>query len=132
MLDTNPFVDPIVVCEVSGEQLKEIMEQSFTLLRGLMQVSQLEVVYDTSKPERERLVSLHHDGEAVADDDIFTVAVPAIIAGGGDHYDEFLETRVVRESKPLGELTIEYFRRYGVVETPPAGRQRDLAATSGR
>ena len=132
VLDTNPFVDPIVVCEVSGEQLKEIMEQSFTLLRGLMQVSQLEVVYDTSKPERERLVSLHHDGEVVADDDVFTVAVPAIIAGGGDHYDEFLATRVVRESKPLGELTIEYFRRYGVVETPPAGRQRDLAVTSAR
>ena len=127
VLDTNPFVDPIVVCEVSGAQLKEIMEQSFTLLRGLMQVSQLDVVFDTSRPERERLVSLRHDGKAVQNDDVFTVAVPAIIAGGGDHYDEFLETRVLRESSPLGELTIDYFRKHGVVRTPAAGRQRDLA-----
>ena len=132
VLDTNPFVDPIVVCEVTGAQLKRIMEQSFTLLRGLMQVSQLEVVYDTSRPERKRLVSLHHGGEAVRDDDVFTVAVPAIIAGGGDHYDEFLETRVLRESRPLGELMIEYLRRHDVVGTPPAGRQRDLAATTVR
>jgi 5'-nucleotidase/UDP-sugar diphosphatase len=129
ILDTNPFVDPIVVNEVTGAQLKAIMEQSFTLLRGLMQVSGLEVVYDTSKPERERLVSLHHNGSEVRDDETYTVAVPAIIAGGGDHYDEFLETRLLRESRPLGELTIEYFRKHEVVPVPPAGRQRDVAAS---
>ncbi len=129
ILDTNPFVDPIVVNEVTGAQLKAIMEQSFTLLRGLMQVSGLEVVYDTSKPERERLVSLHHNGAEVRDEDIYTVAVPAIIAGGGDHYDEFLETRLLRESRPLGELTIEYFRKHEVVPIPPSGRQRDIAAS---
>lgn len=127
VLDTNPFVDPIVVHEVTGAQLKEIMEQSFTLLRGLMQVSQLEVVYDTSRPERNRLVSLQYAGREVRDHDVFTVAVPAIIAGGGDHYDEFLETRRLRESESLGDLTIQYFREHGVIRTPRAGRQRDLA-----
>jgi 2',3'-cyclic-nucleotide 2'-phosphodiesterase (5'-nucleotidase family) len=127
ILDTNPFVDPIVVMEVSGRQLKQIMEQSFTLLRGLMQVSGLEVVYDTSLPERERLVSLKHKGAEVRDDQLFEVATPAIIAGGGDHYDEFLETRLVREHEPLGELTIEYFRKHRVIVTPVAGRQKDLA-----
>ena len=128
ILDTNPFVDPIVVMEVSGAQLKEIMEQSFTLLRGLMQVAGLEVVYDTSKPERQRLVSLRHDGVPIRDNDVYEVAIPAIIAGGGDHYDEFLETRLLRESRPLGELTIEHFREHGVIPLPAAGRQRDIAA----
>lgn len=128
VLDTNPFVDPIVVVKVTGTQLMEIMEQSFTLLRGLMQVSGLDVVYDTSRPERQRLVSLHHNGKAVTADDTFSVAVPAIIAGGGDHYDEFLETTLLRESEPLGELTIDYFRKHGTIPTPAAGRQIDLAA----
>ena len=127
ILDTNPFVDPIVVMEVSGAQLQAIMEQSFTLLRGLMQVSGLEVVYDTSKPERQRLVSLQHDGQEVQSDDMFEIAVPAIIAGGGDHYDEFLATRLLRESEPLGELTIAYFKQKGVIALPESGRQRDLA-----
>ena len=128
ILDTNPFVDPIVVMEVSGAQLKEIMEQSFTLLRGLMQVAGLDVVYDTSKPERQRLVSLQHNGVPVRDDELYEVAVPEIIAGGGDHYDEFLETRLLRESQPLGDLTIAYFREHGLISLPAAGRQRDIAA----
>ena len=127
ILDTNPFVDPIVVQQVTGAQLQAIMEQSFTLLRGLMQVSGLEVVYDTSKPERQRLVSLSHNGVAVQPDDVFEVATPAIIAGGGDHYDEFLATRLLRETRPLGELTIDYFRKYGELATPRSGRQHDLA-----
>ncbi|MGI9221564.1 MAG: bifunctional metallophosphatase/5'-nucleotidase [Woeseiaceae bacterium] len=127
VLDTNPFIDPIVVMEVTGEQLFAIMEQSFTLLRGLLQVSGLEVVYDTSKPERERLVSLHHNGKAVAPDDVFEVAVPAIIAAGADHFDEFLDTKRLRESMALGEMTIAYFKQHQIVPLPEAGRQRDLA-----
>jgi 2',3'-cyclic-nucleotide 2'-phosphodiesterase (5'-nucleotidase family) len=129
ILDTNPFVDPIVVMEVTGAQLQEIMEQSFTLLRGLLQVSGLEVVYDTSKPERQRLVSLHHNGFPIQANDVFTVATPAIIAEGGDHYDEFLATRLLRETKPLGDLTIEHFRKHGRIATPQSGRQRDLAVS---
>lgn len=130
ILDTNPFVDPIVVMRVSGRQLKAIMEQSFTLLRGLLQVSGLEVVYDTSKPERQRLVSLRHNGVPVQPDDVLEVATMAIIAGGGDHYDEFLEAQLLRTSRPMGELTIDYFRKHREIATPMAGRQRDIAAAS--
>jgi 2',3'-cyclic-nucleotide 2'-phosphodiesterase (5'-nucleotidase family) len=129
ILDTNPFIDPIVVVEVTGEQLFAIMEQSFTLLRGLLQVSGLEVVYDTSKPERERLVSLRHNGKAVAPDDVIEVAVPAIIAAGADHFDEFLVAKRLRTSVPLGEMMINYFREHENIPLPQAGRQRDLAAS---
>ena len=130
ILDTNPFVDPIVVQEVSGEQLFAIMEQSFTLLRGLLQVSGLEVEYDTSKPERERLVSLRHEGEDVQPDDVFKVATPQIIARGGDHFDEFLATTQLESTRPLGELTIEYFRKHGTIPVPARGRQRDIGGAN--
>ncbi|MGI9272851.1 MAG: bifunctional metallophosphatase/5'-nucleotidase [Woeseiaceae bacterium] len=128
ILDTNPFIDPIVVIEMSGEKLFGVMEQSFTLLRGLLQVSGLEVVYDTSRPERERLVSLRHKGVDIKADDVITVALPAIIAGGADHFDDFRSARLIRETKPLGELTIEYFRKHREIPVPTSGRQRDLAA----
>ena len=127
ILDTNPFIDPIVVIEMTGEQLFGVMEQSFTLLRGLLQVSGLEVTYDTSQPERERLVSLKHNGVEVHANDVLTVALPAIIAGGADHFDDFLGAHFVRETKPLGELMIEYFRKHGDIPVPASGRQRDLA-----
>jgi 2',3'-cyclic-nucleotide 2'-phosphodiesterase (5'-nucleotidase family) len=127
ILDTNPFVDPLMVMEVSGEQLRRVLEQSFTQLRGLMQVSGLQVVYDMSKPEYQRLVSVQHKGKEVDDDDLFEIVVSGIIAKGGDHYEMFTETKFLREYEPLGNLTIEYFRKHGTVPTPVAGRQTDIA-----
>ncbi len=130
VLDTNPFVDPVHLVEVNGATLKEVMEQSFTQLRGLMQVSGLEVVYDTSKPERGRLVSLKYDGREVEDDDIFRVGVSGIIARGGDHYDAFLKGKTIRQFEPLGELTIDYYRKHGKLPIPASGRQQDIAQDS--
>lgn len=130
ILDTNPFVDPVMVMEITGEQLKRVMEQSFTHLRGLMQVSGLEVVYDMSRPERDRLVSLQHADRPVADRDLFEVAVSGIIALGGDHYEMFTETKFLREYEPLGNLTIEYFREHKFVPRPENGRQTDLASAN--
>lgn len=103
------------------------MEQSFTHLRGLMQVSGLEVVYDSSRPEYQRLVSLQRDGREVQDDDLIRVGVSGIIARGGDHYEAFLEGRIIQTLEPLGELTIAYYRKHGAIPPPITGRQKDLA-----
>lgn len=127
ILDTNPFVDPTVVMKVSGVQLKEILEQSFTHLRGLMQVSGIETAYDMSRPERQRLLSVKRSGREIMDTDMFEVAVAGIIAKGGDHFDTFTGTEFVREYAPLGDLTIEYFRKYKNIPMPQRGRQVDVA-----
>ena len=128
ILDTNPFVDPVMVMEVTGAQLRSIFEQSFTHHRGLMQVSGIETVYDTSQPLRQRLVSMQRGGREIAATDTVEVAVSGIIARGGDHFETFTDTRFLREYDPLGELTIAYFRKYGSVAMPRRGRQTDIAA----
>ena len=127
ILDTNPFVDPTVVMKVSGAQLKEVLEQSFTHLRGLMQVSGIETIYDMSRPERKRLVSVKRNGREIRDTEMFEVAVAGIIAKGGDHFETFTSTEFVREYAPLGDLTIEYFRKYKNIPMPQRGRQVDVA-----
>jgi 5'-nucleotidase/UDP-sugar diphosphatase len=77
LLDTYPFVDDVIVKEMSGEQIRRALEQSFTLERGLLQVAGLSVTYDLTLPEGQRLVSLKRNGVAVADDDRLLVAAPA-------------------------------------------------------
>jgi hypothetical protein len=62
---------------MTGEQIRRALEQSFTLERGLLQVSGLNVTYDLTQPEGQRLVSLERNGVAVADDDRLLVAAPA-------------------------------------------------------
>ena len=128
ILDTNPFVDPVMVMEVTGAQLVQILEQSFTHLRGLMQVSGVETIYDTSNPLRERLVSVKRNGRNIEDTDTFEIAVPGFLARGGDHYETFIKTKFLREYEPVGELTIAYFRQYGSVAVPRSSRQTDIAA----
>ncbi len=128
ILDTNPFVDPMVVVAVNGAQIRAALEQSATHLRGLMQVSAaLQVVYDTSRSERQRIVSIKYNGEEIKADDQFKVCVSGIISRGGDHYDVFVGTELVSEHQPLGDMTIAYFRKHGTVATPGTGRQTDLA-----
>ncbi len=127
VLDTNPFVDPIVVIELSGLQLKKALEQSFTLLRGLLQVSGIEVVYDTSRPERQRLISLTAGGVVIDDNELILAAMPEIIAKGGDHYDEFTDSPIVKVTEPLGDLMIKYFQKYNLIDKPKSGRQKDIA-----
>ena len=52
ILDTSPFIDNVLVMRVTGAQLKQVLEQSFSQLRGLMQVSGIETVYDTSQADQ--------------------------------------------------------------------------------
>ena len=127
ILDTNPFVDPMVVVEASGAQIRAALEQSFTHLRGLMQVSRLKTTYDTSKPQGQRLVSVTHKGKELNDTQQYEVCMSGIISRGGDHYDVFKGIKIVREYDPLGDMTIAYFRKHGTILTPAAGRQKDLA-----
>lgn len=127
ILDTNPFVDPVVVVRASGAQIRLALEQSFTQLRGLMQVSGLQVRYDMSKPERQRLVSVKYNDREIADDEQLDICVSGIISRGGDHYDVFTETTRLSEHEPFGEMTIAYFRKYKDIPVPTAGRQTDIS-----
>src|SRR5215471_18589600 len=58
VLDALPFVNTLVVCEMSGAEIREILEQGLTLERGLIQVSGLRATYDLSRPLKQRLIDL--------------------------------------------------------------------------
>jgi 2',3'-cyclic-nucleotide 2'-phosphodiesterase (5'-nucleotidase family) len=127
VLDTSPFIDSAQQVVANGTQLRAILEQSLTLDRGLMQVSGLDVVYNISKPERQRLISVKFSGREVEADNMFTIGVSGIIARGMDHYSQFLGTKITKDFEPLNQLTIDYFRKHGTVTMPRRGRQIDLS-----
>ena len=126
LLDTYPFVDDIIVKEMTGEQIARALEQSFTLERGLLQVSGLEITYDLTHPEGRRLVSLERHGVAVADDERLTIAAPGFLAEGGDLYTMFAEADAIRNAGKVSDAAVAYFTRHQVVSVPPRGRQVDI------
>lgn len=126
LLDTYPFVDDVIVMEMSGEQIRRALEQSFTLERGLLQVSGLDVTYDTTQPEGQRLVSVEYKGVPVADDHVLTVAAPGFLAEGGDLYTVFAEADAIRNAGKVSDAAAAWFAGHEVVAVPSRGRQVDI------
>ncbi|MGH9333070.1 MAG: bifunctional metallophosphatase/5'-nucleotidase [Vicinamibacteria bacterium] len=129
ILDTYPFVDDIVVMRMTGDEIGRVLEQSFTLERGLLQVSGIEIVYDLSRPERQRLVSMRHRGSLIKSTDELEVAASGFLAEGGDLYDAFPEAVKVRTAGKVSDAVVDYFRSRATVEVPPRGRQKSVTRT---
>jgi 2',3'-cyclic-nucleotide 2'-phosphodiesterase (5'-nucleotidase family) len=126
ILDSYPFVDDVNVVEMTESQIRRALEQSLTFERGLLQLSGLEVTYDLDRPEYSRVLSLERDGEPVANGDRFTVAAPGFLTEGGDLYDSFPESEVIRSVGKVSDVVIDYFRAHEVVTVPQRGRQREV------
>ena len=126
ILDTYPFVDDLIVMEMTGDQIRRVLEQSYTLERGVLQASGIEIVYDLTKPERERVVSMHYQGRPIEADDILEVAVGGFLAEGGDLYDAFPEGKRLREHGKVADVVIEYIGSRDVVAVPKRGRQTSV------
>ncbi len=126
LLDSYPFVDDVIVKEMSGDQIRRALEQSLTLERGLLQVSGLTVTYDLTQPEGQRLVSVERGGAELADTTMLTVAAPGFLAEGGDLYTVFAELEEIRRAGSVTDVVIEYFERHEIIEVPSSGRQVDI------
>ena len=123
ILDTYPFVDDIIVKQMSGEQIRRALEQSFTLERGLLQIAGLKVTYDLAQPNGQRVVTIEHKGTALADTDVLSVAAPGFLAEGGDLYTVFAESAAIRNTGTVSDAATAYFAKRDIVAVPPSGRQ---------
>lgn len=128
VLDALPFLNTLVVCEMTGAQIREILEQGLSLERGLVQASGLHATYDLTRPIGQRLVELRIAGGPVDDKRTYRVATNSFLAEGGDLYQTFLKTRQKDTGTALSDLVIEYFRKRGSIARPTLGRLVPVAA----
>jgi 5'-nucleotidase len=116
--DINPFLNTLMFFEITGKELKEEMEFSYSKygeeFGGFLQVSGIVVKYDTTKDVGSRIVSIEFDGKEVKDDEVFTVVTTDFIATGGDGNEIFLG----KTGKVIGELLtciVDYLKDVGNV-----------------
>ena len=123
MLDAFPFQDRIWVMNMTGKQIKEVLEQGFTLERGIIQVSGLQAKYNPTAPSGNRLLELKIAGQPVDDQSVYAIATIGVIAEGGDLYRTFTEAEVVEDQGPYFSETLEsYLREKSIIEVPESGR----------
>ena len=120
VLDVLPFVNTVDTYRLTGAQLLEVLEQSLTLERGLMQVSGLTVHYDLARPVGSRVVDVKVGAEPLARDRSYTVATNSFLGQGGDLYKTFLAATKLTTGKTIADVLSEYLRKVGPSKVEPA------------
>jgi 2',3'-cyclic-nucleotide 2'-phosphodiesterase (5'-nucleotidase family) len=122
--DAFPFLNTVVVLELTGAQIRRILEQGFTLKRGMVQVSGLVARYDLGRPEGSRLVHLTIGGEPVEDSRAYRVATNSFLAEGGDLYETFTEGKTIEDTGiDIAAAMVDYLKKHpGPVPPPKMGR----------
>ncbi|MBS1795493.1 MAG: bifunctional metallophosphatase/5'-nucleotidase [Acidobacteria bacterium] len=120
--DALPFVNSLTVCEMTGKQVREIVEQGLTLERGLIQISGMTVRYDLSKPVGSRAVAIEVGGKPLDEAKTYTVATSSFLAEGGDLYETFLRTKQTDKGGLLSEIVMEYLKKNSPVRLPKGER----------
>lgn len=132
VLDALPFVNSLVTLELSGAELREVLEQGLSLERGLIQVSGLRGVYDLERPLGRRLLEATVGGEPLRDGRRYRVATNSFLAQGGDLYATFLRAKTLADTQTLlSDLVIEHLRRVKRVASPPMGRLVPVSRADG-
>jgi LPXTG-motif cell wall-anchored protein len=139
-----PFANTLATMDVTGAELKEAFEISFSKYPGenggFLHVAGGKVDFDSTKPAGERVVSvkyLNQNGKyvEVQDEETYTVATNAFTAKGGDGYDVFAKAYAEGRVTDLGLSDWENFRDYLVsLETIPTkveGRIVDVSVEPG-
>ena len=126
ILDALPFVNDLVILQMTGKQIRDVIEQGLTLERGLIQVSGLSATYDLERPPGKRLVELRIGERPAPDADTYTVATNSFLGEGGDLYSTFLSATRVSRGALLSDVVAEAVGAKASLPPPPAGRLRPL------
>jgi len=108
---------------MTGDQLMDVLEQSFTLERGVLQVSGLTLRYDLSKPVGGRVVEVEIGGQPLDPNATYSVSTFDFLASGADLYGGFVAAEVVVDDGPeFAELLERHFALGEAVGPQPRGR----------
>jgi 2',3'-cyclic-nucleotide 2'-phosphodiesterase (5'-nucleotidase family) len=137
IVEMLPFDNYMVVKEIPGHRVLDLLDA--TLERGdgaRMQLSGVEMVYDLSRPDGERVLRATMGCEPIDPDEVYTIATIDFLADGGSGLDDVLgDLPYVPGFGPHeGDLNSAYVIEYleevqdGPVTTDVEGRLHELDA----
>jgi 5'-nucleotidase len=128
-----PFSNAVMKLAVSGERLRETLEQGLAGLErgggGYLQVSGLRVTYDPQRPVGQRLVTMEIDGTPLDPARIYTLAVVDYVAGGGDGITALRDARVLVDAvsgPQLADVVLDAIVSSGTISPKIDGRLTQL------
>ena len=127
LINVYPFPDNLTVVELSGKQVRELIEYSLTLPYGVGQISGLKIQFDSTQPEMQRIVSIQLNNTELADTQKYTVSTSAYVAKGGDGYTVFTKGKVIDDNQDMPDALYQNFKNVFDIDLPFIDRQIDLS-----
>ena len=122
-----PFDNNLVKLTLTGAQIREVVEHGLAGTYGVMEISGLEVTFDSDAPQGRRCVSIVFTctGKELDDDKLYTVATNEFVFNGGDGYYAFSRgTNVHNTHTLIRELVARYIKEKGTVTPEKGGRYK--------
>jgi 5'-nucleotidase len=127
----QPFGNTLVVLEMTGAQIKAVLEEQFadavpaTIRQSLLIPSAgFAFAYDRSRPAGERIVTMTLAGAPLDPRATYRVTVNNFLASGGDGFSRLAEGRAIYDAG-IDLDALEAYISDGV-QVPPVGRVTDL------
>jgi 2',3'-cyclic-nucleotide 2'-phosphodiesterase (5'-nucleotidase family) len=114
VLSAFPFPNELVLLDLTGRQIRRLLEHAAGLTNGVLQASHGFVMrYDPSRPAAQRVLSATLNGQPLKDEQTYRVATSSFLADGGDGFSTFTEgrNRQLRSGYFISDAIIEHFRR---------------------
>lgn len=130
VFDVMPFGNRIVVINISGELLKKLVEDRVRGTSRGMLVGGARLVIDRRKPDGSRVVEFSIDGQALAADRSYRLAVSDYLAEGNSGYERLTEIPA-SEMNPTGILVrraiIDYIKAHSPIKPHTDGRWQEIS-----
>lgn len=116
-----PYDFNMVVLELTGKQVREILEQS--LSNGyILQFSGMNITYKRNNPDGERIKTITINGKALSDSTVYKIATTGFLAGGGENYSTFTKGKVLSEGDIIRDIVADYIRNIKEINDQPERR----------
>ncbi|MBB6021324.1 5'-nucleotidase [Paenibacillus sp. JGP012] len=117
VINAVPFNNNILVIEMTGQELKEVLEQSASMTAGILEQSGIEFVIDPEAEKGCQVSGVMINGQPLQEDRIYKVASDDFTCKGGDGFTAFLKGSNIRDtSMIMRDIVIDYIRKTGQVK----------------
>ena len=127
LINVYPFKDNLTVIELTGTQIKDLIEYSLTLPYGIGQISGVEIKYDSTLKNMKKVIEIKFNGEDINLDAKYSVSVSGYLATGGDGYEVFTEGLIINDDMPFQDALYKEFKKAELIEMPKLGRLIDIS-----
>ncbi|WP_282942517.1 bifunctional UDP-sugar hydrolase/5'-nucleotidase [Paenibacillus sp. RC67] len=117
IISVVPFNNNVLVMDMTGRELKEVLEQSARMSAGVLEQSGVTIVIDPSAESSERLVEVLINGQPLDESRTYKIASDDFTCKGGDGFTAFGAAAHVKDtSMIMRDLVIEHIRKLGHIK----------------